>query len=95
MRLLSRLFLLIPVGVLCAQSPGNDIPKDYTVPDAANDYIKRDVMIPMRDGIKLHTVIVIPKGARNAPILFTRTPYDASHRLSRNNSTQEIYAVKW
>ena len=93
MRLLSRLFLLIPVGVLCAQSPGNDIPKDYTVPDAANDYIKRDVMIPMRDGIKLHTVIVIPKGARNAPILFTRTPYDASHRLSRNNSTHMIATV--
>jgi putative CocE/NonD family hydrolase len=93
MRLLSRLILLLPVGVLCAQSPGNDIPKDYTVPDAANDYIKRDVMIPMRDGIKLHTVIVIPKGARNAPILFTRTPYEASHRLSRNNSTHMIATV--
>src|SRR5439155_21917109 len=33
------------------------------------DYVKRDVMIPMRDGVKLHTVIVIPKGAKNAPIL--------------------------
>jgi putative CocE/NonD family hydrolase len=35
-------------------------------------------MIPMRDGIKLHTVILIPKGAKNAPILLTRTPYNAS-----------------
>src|SRR5579863_3446270 len=26
------------------------------------DYIKRDVMIPMRDGVRLHTVIVVPKG---------------------------------
>jgi len=42
------------------------------------DYIKRDVMIPMRDGVKLHTVIVVPKGAKNAPILLTRTPYNAS-----------------
>ena len=25
-------------------------------------------MIPMRDGVKLYTVIVLPKGARNAPI---------------------------
>ena len=31
----------------------------------------------MRDGVKLHTVILIPRGAKNAPILLTRTPYDA------------------
>ena len=40
----------------------------------------------MRDGVKLYTVIVIPKGAKNAPILFTRTPYDAAHRAARNQS---------
>ena len=45
------------------------------------DYIKRDVMIPMRDGVKLHTVIVIPKGAKNAPMLLTRTPYNASSQV--------------
>ena len=33
------------------------------------DYTKRDVMIPMRDGVKLHTVIIVPKGAKDAPIL--------------------------
>ncbi len=38
------------------------------------DYARREVMIPMRDGIKLHTVILIPKGASHAPILLTRTP---------------------
>ena len=42
------------------------------------DYVKRDVMIPMRDGVRLHTVILIPRGAKNAPILLTRTPYNAS-----------------
>ena len=46
------------------------------------DYVKRDEMIPMRDGVKLHTVIVIPKGAKNAPILLTRTPYNASSQVS-------------
>jgi uncharacterized protein len=51
------------------------------------DYVKRDVMIPMRDGVKLHTVIVIPKGARNAPILLTRTPYSASAQLSHAQSS--------
>ena len=43
-------------------------------------------MIPMRDGVKLYTVIVVPKGAKNAPILLTRTPYNASKRALRNNS---------
>ncbi len=52
------------------------------------DYMRRDVMIPMRDGIKLHTVILVPKGAKGTPILLTRTPYNAtaltSHAQSAN-----------
>jgi putative CocE/NonD family hydrolase len=32
----------------------------------------------MRDGVKLNTVILVPRGARGAPILLTRTPLDAS-----------------
>ena len=51
------------------------------------DYVKRDEMIPMRDGVKLHTVIVIPKGAKNAPILLTRTPYNASSQVSHAQSS--------
>ncbi len=51
------------------------------------DYIKRDVMIPMRDGVKLHTVILVPKGAKGAPILLTRTPYDATALTSRTASS--------
>ena len=41
------------------------------------DYVTRDVMIPMRDGVKLRTVIVVPRGAKRAPILLSRTPYNA------------------
>ena len=51
------------------------------------DYIKRDVMIPMRDGVRLHTVIVIPKGAKHAPILLTRTPYSATAQTSHAASS--------
>ena len=40
----------------------------------------------MRDGVKLYTVIVIPKGASHAPILLTRTPYDAASRAKRTES---------
>jgi putative CocE/NonD family hydrolase len=42
------------------------------------DYVRRDVMIPMRDGVKLHTVVLVPRGANGAPILLTRTPYNAT-----------------
>ncbi len=51
------------------------------------DFERRDVMIPMRDGVKLHTVIVIPKGAKDAGILLTRTPYDASSFVGHTPST--------
>ena len=48
------------------------------------EYTKRVVMIPMRDGVKLHTVILIPKGAKDAPILLTRTPYSADELTSHD-----------
>src|SRR5258705_6532622 len=51
------------------------------------DYVKRDVMIPMRDGVKLHTVILVPKGAKAAPILLTRTPYNATELTTHTNSS--------
>jgi putative CocE/NonD family hydrolase len=51
------------------------------------DYAKREVMIPMRDGVKLHTVIIVPKGAKGAPILLTRTPYDAGGLTSHVQSS--------
>jgi putative CocE/NonD family hydrolase len=47
-------------------------------PAAYFDYTRREVMIAMRDGVKLHTVILVPKGAEGSPILLTRTPYDAN-----------------
>ena len=41
------------------------------------DFVKRVAMVPMRDGTKLYTVIVMKKGTQNGPILLSRTPYDA------------------
>ncbi len=66
--------------------PGGDIPAKFTPPADSNDYIKREVMIPMRDGVKLYTVIVMPKNAVNAPIVLTRTPYNAAARAKRMDS---------
>jgi uncharacterized protein len=50
------------------------------------DYLKREVMVPMRDGVKLQTLILIPRGAARAPMLLTRTPYGATNRISAGNS---------
>jgi uncharacterized protein len=65
----------------------SETPAKLTPVTDSFDYIKRDVMIPMRDGIKLHTVIVIPKGAKGAPILLTRTPYSAAEQLGHAQSS--------
>ncbi len=89
--LLSSLALL-SVGVHAQQQApvGGDIPAQFKLVDTANDYIKREVMIPMRDGTKLYTVIVIPKNATNAPIVLTRTPYNAKSRANRSTSSSML-----
>ena len=41
---------------------------------------KREAMIPMRDGVKLHTSWYVPKSATGAlPIIYSRTPYGIEH----------------
>ena len=64
----------------------SETPAAFTPVTTSFDYVKRDVMIPMRDGVKLHTVIVLPKGAKNAPILLTRTPYKAMAQTTQASS---------
>jgi hypothetical protein len=65
----------------------SETPEKFEPPNYGFDYSKRDVMIPMRDGAKLHTVIITPKGARRAPILLTRTPYNATELTSHAQSS--------
>jgi putative CocE/NonD family hydrolase len=44
--------------------------------NAASQFDSKEVTIPMRDGVKLHTTIFVPKGrSENLPILLSRTPY--------------------
>ena len=59
---------------------------DEVLPSA--DFVRREVMIPMRDGTKLYTVIMMKKGTRNGPILLSRTPYDAHAAMFSNPSEQ-------
>jgi putative CocE/NonD family hydrolase len=71
-----------------AQTPpmAPDIVPGFEASQEHADYVKRVVMVPMRDGVRLQTVIVIPKGAAGAPIVLTRTPYSAAGRARRNSS---------
>jgi hypothetical protein len=64
----------------------NDTPAAFVPKVETFDYVKREVMIPMRDGVQLKTVILIPKGAKRAPMLLSRTPYGATERISKNTS---------
>jgi putative CocE/NonD family hydrolase len=74
-----------------AVQPGGDIPSKFhpshpppsgplvraVRPQAGAHFVRREVSIPMRDGVRLHTVLILPVGARKAPILLNRTPYSA------------------
>jgi uncharacterized protein len=84
--------MLAGAGTLGGQIPPTtpDIPAKFHTPTAGYDYVKRVEMIPMRDGVKLYTVIVVPKGAKNAPMLLTRTPYDAAARATRAESMRML-----
>jgi putative CocE/NonD family hydrolase len=67
--------------------PYNEMPAQFTPKTDSFDYVRRDVMIPMRDGVKLKTVIIIPKSAKHSPILLSRTPYGAASRFSKKASS--------
>ena len=91
--LLVAILLTMSVTVLAEDPPKALYPKypsetpDKFVPVTDSyDYTLRDVMIAMRDGVKLHTVILVPKGATRAGILFTRTPYNAKELVGHSHS---------
>jgi putative CocE/NonD family hydrolase len=67
--------LLIPLCAALLPVPAfhgaQQLPVDYS-----NLFDKNEVMIPMRDGVKLHTEIYTPKNVGEPlPILMNRTPY--------------------
>jgi hypothetical protein len=90
MKRIQALFLSLLLGLnLAAPLPAqqNEIPPSFSPVTAAFDHERREVEIPMRDGVKLHTVIVIPKGGpKPAPIILTRTPYGADKPTSQASS---------
>ena len=65
-------------------------------PDLAKLFAKQDVMIPMRDGVKLHTEIYTPKEAKAAlPIFIERSPYGISAADKGHSTILYRYAELW
>jgi putative CocE/NonD family hydrolase len=92
--LIAALLLTMPLTAL-AQVAGetSETPAHVKPVTTSFDYERRNVMIPMRDGVKLHTVILIPRGADHAAILLTRTPYNATELTTYNHSGHLISAM--
>jgi len=90
---IAMLPLMLGAAQALAQAPAavtpmtpNAAPSYASFTPEQADYVKRVVMIPMRDGVKLYTVIVFKKGVKNGPILLSRTPYDAKSSAERTKS---------
>jgi len=63
-----------PTAAVAAQT--TSATESQRVQRVRGTYDKREVMIPMRDGIQLHTALYVPKDrSRPFPILMRRTPY--------------------
>jgi len=77
---MKKIILLILLGSLfCNESKAQDKTFD--------SYIKKSFMVPMRDGVKLFTVVLTPTQSSEAlPFLIQRTPYSASFSHAKEDS---------
>jgi len=83
MSLLWVVLTLIASGLVSA--------KDQPLREAVthDNFIVREEMVPMRDGVKLYTLIISPKECEAAlPIVLRRTPYDATGVLRGHASSR-------
>ena len=71
-RFAAAAFAVAAASALFAQAPAQtppmtpDIPAKFVPSWNGYDYVKREVMIPMRDGVKLYTVILVPHNVSQA-----------------------------
>lgn len=73
-RKLSAIFILLVAFVVTSEAQQSDLAKYIR-----ENYTKREVYIPMRDGVRLFTAIYEPKDkSQKYPILLNRTPYSVA-----------------
>ena len=100
--IISILFLVLFIGFPVSGGDARNIPgnlKGDNFSDQENAviqtekitaYIKKTYMIPVRDGIKLFTVVLLPKDcSKKVPVVIQRTPYGADFPL-HDDSTLNV-----
>ena len=78
MRMIKR--LLLAVAFAAGTADAQRATTTQRVDTTARTFERIEAMVPMRDGVKLHTVIYVPtaRTAEQLPIIFVRTPYGIS-----------------
>ena len=79
-------------------SGASDIPRSFSRETPEFNFRRLESMVPMRDGVKLFTLAMIPKDAPEGvagpmPIVLTRTPYSAAKRAARTDSPDIAMAL--
>ena len=75
-------------------SHSSDVPRRFTKQTQGFNHTRMEAMVPMRDGIKLFTIVMIPHDVDGKmPIIFTRTPYSAAKRATRVESPDIAMAL--
>ena len=95
LRTLCALCILLLPLLATSQTPQypklpSETPAQVRINQSLYDYDRRVVMIPMRDGVKLNTIILVPRSAtpaHKAGIVLTRTPYNAAALTTNAQST--------
>jgi putative CocE/NonD family hydrolase len=78
MKQLFYLALLVLVFLSCKEETTNVISEAEKETYVKDNYTKQEVVIDMRDGVKLHTTIYAPKDkSKTYPMLMMRTPYSS------------------
>ena len=78
-KVFSSIYAAVLLVVIATSARAQATQPAQQTPEAKFDAI--EAMVPMRDGVKLHTVICVPKTSTEPlPILMQRTPYGASTR---------------
>jgi predicted acyl esterase len=79
--------VLVLAGSAHAAPPADTLQSDiapaYRPAPSASALVRREVMIPMRDGVRLHTVVVMRPGTTGGPMVVERTPYGADSVAAR------------
>lgn len=88
-------FLRFGVAVFCVSVGAGAALAQQPRPNWRDSWDATEVMIPMRDGVKLHTVYFVPKGKTGPfPILMERTPYGSgTANRPPQRSSQQITAA--